>query len=85
MIGRQVNLRLAFRSNASGQDVGAYLDDFAFFDETVDADSDGLPGLVDEFSTYGTDPLVADTDGDGINDGTEVLTNGTDPLDPLDF
>ena len=27
----------------------------------------------------GTDPLVADTDGDGLNDGDEV-DNGTDPL-----
>src|SRR5204862_1766211 len=29
--------------------------------------------------TYKTDPLKADTDGDGINDGTEVSL-GTDPL-----
>ena len=27
----------------------------------------------------GTDPLVADTDSDGLNDGDEV-DNGTDPL-----
>jgi gliding motility-associated-like protein len=31
----------------------------------------------------GTDPNNPDTDGDGINDGTEV-TNGSDPLDDCD-
>ena len=31
----------------------------------------------------GTDPLDADTDDGGVNDGDEVA-NGTDPNDPLD-
>ncbi len=40
------------------------------------AGADGNPGSGDE-----TNPTVADTDGDGINDGTEV-TNVSNPLDP---
>ena len=33
----------------------------------------------DEVNKYGTDPLVADTDGDGLDDGDEI-TLGTNPL-----
>ncbi|MDH5580283.1 MAG: Ig-like domain-containing protein, partial [Bdellovibrionales bacterium] len=56
----------------------------------IDTDEDGIPdsldpdddndGLVDadEVFFYGTDPLVADTDGDGIQDGAEV-SKGTNP------
>ncbi len=32
----------------------------------------------------GTNPLLADTDADGFDDGLEVAL-GTDPLDPLSF
>ena len=46
----------------------------------VDKDMDGL-GKCDEVK-IGTDPLVADTDGDGLNDGEEFLTYKTDPLNP---
>ncbi|ALM48519.1 hypothetical protein AMR72_06155 [Flavobacterium psychrophilum] len=42
-----------------------------------DQDNDGLTN--DEEATAGTNPTVADTDGDGVNDGTEVA-NGSDPL-----
>jgi hypothetical protein len=38
---------------------------------------------VDE-AIIGTDALNRDTDGDGFEDGEEVLVLGTDPLDPLD-
>jgi hypothetical protein len=41
-------------------------------------DHDGLTAL-DEYQLYGTDPLLADTDGDGMNDGVEI-TNHFDPL-----
>ncbi|MBL8128377.1 MAG: hypothetical protein JNM64_12110 [Chloroflexia bacterium] len=43
-------------------------------------DNDGLTTL-DEVAIYGTNPLVADTDGDGTNDGDEVAS-GRDPRDP---
>jgi len=42
-----------------------------------DDDNDGLSD-DEEINTHGTNPLVADTDGDGINDGVEV-DQGTDP------
>ena len=32
-------------------------------------------------NTHGTDPLLADSDGDGLSDGAEVNTHATDPLD----
>ena len=42
-------------------------------------DQDGLTNL-EEYQA-GTDPTVADTDGDGLTDGEEVNTHGTDPND----
>jgi len=44
----------------------------------IDDDNDGLTDS--EESTLGTDPLLDDTDGDGLSDGAEVDTHGTDPL-----
>ncbi|MEO8231383.1 MAG: OmpA family protein [Ignavibacteriota bacterium] len=46
----------------------------------ADKDMDGL-GKCDE-KKIGTDPLNADTDGDGLNDGEEYLNLKTDPLNP---
>lgn len=44
-----------------------------------DSDSDSLSN--DEEKIYGTDPEVADTDGDGYSDGVEI-EGGFDPLKP---
>lgn len=44
----------------------------------TDPDLDGLTDA--EEATLGTDPAVADTDGDGLDDGDEVETWSTDPL-----
>jgi Tol biopolymer transport system component len=45
-----------------------------------DDDSDGLTNS--EEGTLGTDPDLADTDGDGLLDGEEINQYGTDPLNP---
>ena len=47
-------------------------------------DMDGDELLDVEEAAIGTDALNPDTDGDGFDDGEEVLELGTDPLDPLD-
>src|SRR5258706_6325024 len=45
-----------------------------------DSDSDGL--INSDEIKIGTDPLKADTDGDGLSDGEEVNTYKTNPLIP---
>lgn len=49
---------------------------------TRDSDKDGLSDALEYY--YGTNPLIADTDGDGYSDGEEVLDMATDPLVPND-
>lgn len=61
-------------------------------DEFKDSNGDGLPdwlegaddndGLaaLDEYLIHGTNPLLSDTDGDGVGDGAEIA-QGTNPLD----
>ncbi len=44
-----------------------------------DADNDGLSN-TDE-AVWGSNPLISDTDGDGLSDGQEVNTYSTDPID----
>ncbi len=48
----------------------------------LDSDGDGLPD-TQEVGQIGTDPYIADTDGDGLGDGIESRSN-KNPLDPLD-
>jgi sialate O-acetylesterase len=49
----------------------------------LDADGDGLSDPDEEY-VYGTDKLLADTDGDGYDDGAEVRQHRTNPLDAAD-
>jgi hypothetical protein len=51
-------------------------------DAQEDPDADLLVN-IDEYAE-GTDPQNADTDGDGVSDGQEVLDD-TDPTDSEDF
>ena len=44
----------------------------------ADADNDGATDLA-EYAA-GTNPIVADSDGDGLSDGAEIATHNTDPL-----
>ena len=50
----------------------------AFFAACPDSDSDALTDCEESFLK--TDPLVADTDGDGLQDGYEQSMPGCDPL-----
>jgi hypothetical protein len=50
-------------------------DDAAY---TLDTDGDGLVDVVEGW--YGTDPELADTDGGGVDDYTEVYVDWTNPL-----
>lgn len=61
------------------------------FDEFVDTDNDGLPNVVEtgtgtwvNDADMGSDPNVADSDGDGVEDGIEWQTD-TNPNDPTMF
>ena len=67
-----------------GTEVGRGTDPLDPSDDLLDdrdRDGDGLTD--DEEATIGTDPVNPDTDGDGIDDGTEHGgDNPTDPLDP---
>ncbi|OIP98814.1 MAG: hypothetical protein AUK35_09395 [Zetaproteobacteria bacterium CG2_30_46_52] len=76
--GQQVQVRLAFRSEGSSiQSLGMYVDDIRIDEETSDLDSDGINGVLSEWNSTGTDPFIADTDGDGTADGADTL-----PLNP---
>ncbi|MBX2800223.1 MAG: thrombospondin type 3 repeat-containing protein [Myxococcales bacterium] len=74
-----LNLRLQSTGNGAG------FDDFLVDDLAVgcDDDEDGLATPA-ELALYGSDPDLADTDADGVDDGDEVSA-GTDPLDATSF
>lgn len=57
-----------------------FLDPNSASDASLDEDSDGLSNLQEV--QIGTLPNDDDTDGDGLNDGQEVNTSNTDPLNP---
>jgi Bacterial TSP3 repeat len=48
--------------------------------EEVDSDGDGLTDALE--SALGTDPLLPDSDADGVSDSDEIDFYGTDALDP---
>ncbi|MDD9934814.1 MAG: hypothetical protein OXT09_14490 [Myxococcales bacterium] len=79
--GSVVQLRFSFRSRCCGTGDGAYVDDLRVDLESSDPDGDGIDGVLAELADPGSDPFVADTDGDGADDGAEVLA-GSDPLIP---
>ncbi len=72
-----VQTRLMFRSNSSLEAAGAYIDLLRLDDEGDDADVDGATGVIQEYTALGTDPFVADTDGDGDPDSSDPA-----PLNP---
>ncbi|MBN8456868.1 MAG: hypothetical protein J0M04_03415 [Verrucomicrobia bacterium] len=51
----------------------------AYIRDETDADGDGVTGYQESWM-HGTDPNLADTDGDGLPDGFEILQAHTDPL-----
>ncbi len=64
-------------NNGENSYLGIY-GDSADCRDSQDDDADGL--MNGEEKQLGTDPLKADSDGDGLNDGAEVNTYHTDPL-----
>lgn len=63
---------------AFGLDGGVGLDEAIDIDPTLDTDNDGVPD-VDEVNVWRTSPTVADSDGDGFDDGVEINDLAFDP------
>jgi bacillopeptidase F len=79
--GDYLRARLVFRADAVDQSSGVVIDDVQLHEEGSDPDADGIPGVLDELMSTGTDPYLTDTDGDGTFDGIELIDQ-TDPLNP---
>jgi hypothetical protein len=56
------------------------IQDNILFAEPIDVDGDGIDD--DTERAIGTDPVMWDTDGDGLSDGEEIHIFETDPLNP---
>lgn len=69
--------------DADGDGIQSFLDDDDDNDGLLDDVETGTGYFVDEMNT-GTSPNLADTDGDGFDDGQEVQL-GFDPNDPESF
>lgn len=72
--------RRGFRGSAAGNGLDLSVNGGLILAPGGDADLDGLSN-EDEIGIYFTDPLDADTDDDGLNDGEEVAL-ATDPNNP---
>lgn len=59
---------------------GEPVEDVVCLQRPVDGDGDAIPDVIEV--RRGLDPANPDTDGDGRDDGAEVLVDGTDPLTP---
>ncbi|MEM7248232.1 MAG: DUF11 domain-containing protein, partial [Acidobacteriota bacterium] len=92
-VGSELEMRFRF-SVDGGEPAGSFINNQATFSSfevveavtnlsqvLVDLDTD-MDGLADRTEDdLGTDPTIADTDGDGLDDGQEVLVESTDPFD----
>ncbi len=82
--GANIQIRFDFEAGGFFTSMGWAIDDvrlyaaersIVFLDHPLDHDGDGTANEVE--SSRGTNPLIADTDGDGLPDGMETLS---DPL-----
>ena len=82
-VGSQGAARLVWRDPALDAPDALFGTSGRFYlvgDAAVDSDEDGLSDVL-ERHVYGTDPLDADTDGDGVADGVEIARSSL-PLVP---
>jgi hypothetical protein len=76
----QGSFSVELKSGATGERLGRAERSVRLLGPGDDADDDGLLNRAEVDD--GTDPLAADTDGDGLDDAAEVNVHGTDPTDP---